>query len=67
MMFASMNILLAYVGPETILPFTTVIAAISGFVMLFWNTLRVTALRILRRTPREETEECADEASSSHA
>lgn len=32
--------LLAYVGPESILPLTSVLAAIGGVVMMFWSRLR---------------------------
>jgi hypothetical protein len=36
---------LAYVGPETILPIGSALAAIAGVVMMFWNSLRRAAVR----------------------
>ena len=41
--------LIAYIGPETILPLTSALAAIGGGVMLFWNSLRRIAARMLGR------------------
>lgn len=29
---------LAYIGPETILPLTSVAAGIVGFLLIFWNS-----------------------------
>ena len=31
--------LFAYIGPETILPLASAIAAIGGVVMMFWNSI----------------------------
>jgi len=47
-MFASFDGLIGYIGPETILPFSSIIAAIGGGVMLFWNSLRRAAGRVMR-------------------
>ena len=32
--------LLAYIGPETILPLTSVLAAVGGTALLFWGYVR---------------------------
>lgn len=37
--------LLAYIGPETFLPITSVIATLAGLVLMFWRT----GLRLLRQ------------------
>lgn len=31
---------LAYIGPETILPLTSVLAAVGGAALLFWSYVR---------------------------
>jgi hypothetical protein len=33
-------LILAYVGPETILPVTSALAAAGGVLMLFWGQIR---------------------------
>jgi hypothetical protein len=48
-MFVTLNSLFGYIGPETILPFASVIAAIAGGVMLFWKTLCQAMVRLFRR------------------
>jgi hypothetical protein len=35
--------LLAYVGPETILPLGSILAALGGFALLFWSYIRSAA------------------------
>ncbi len=32
------SLLLAYIGPESILPLTSIAAAVVGFLLIFWNT-----------------------------
>ena len=32
--------LFAYIGPETILPLASVLGAIGGVLMMFWNKIR---------------------------
>ncbi|MEQ8846229.1 hypothetical protein [Botrimarina sp.] len=34
------SLLIAYIGPETILPLTSVLAAIGGAAMMFWGRVR---------------------------
>lgn len=31
--------MLVYIGPETLLPFASALAAVGGFVMMFWRRL----------------------------
>ncbi len=33
------TVLLLYLGPETIMPLTSILAAIVGFVLIFWRLL----------------------------
>ncbi len=33
-------VVLAYIGPETIVPLTSALAAIAGVLMLCWNSVR---------------------------
>jgi hypothetical protein len=35
----ALPLILAYIGPETFLPFTSALAAIAGAVLIFWNRL----------------------------
>ncbi len=35
-----MPFILAYVGPETILPLSSILAAIGGIALMFWSYLR---------------------------
>ena len=32
--------LFAYIGPETILPLASILGAIGGVLMMFWNKIR---------------------------
>ena len=34
------NCILAYVGPETVLPLASVLAAVCGFFLIIWNRVR---------------------------
>lgn len=49
--------LMAYVGPETIVPLASVLGAIGGVLMMFWNTIRrgMTWCFQKSRAPREES------------
>ena len=49
--------LLGYIGPETILPLTSALAAIGGGVMLFWTTIRRWTARLFRRTGENASKE----------
>jgi Na+/melibiose symporter-like transporter len=39
----NMPFLLAYIGPETILPLGSILAAIGGLALMFWSYLRSAA------------------------
>jgi hypothetical protein len=41
--------LLAYIGPETVLPVGSVLAALGGMTLMFWNYLRSAAVWCLGR------------------
>ena len=47
---------LAYIGPETLLPFASAIAAIAGAIMFCWRWIRDLPSRIFGRTKTDETE-----------
>lgn len=38
-LWADSTVLLLYLGPETIMPLTSILAAIVGFVLIFWRLL----------------------------
>lgn len=40
----TIHIILAYLGPDQVLPLTTVVASAVGVVLMFWNTV----VRIVR-------------------
>lgn len=44
-MHCTMPTLLSYIGPETMLPLASVLAAITGFVLMFWRCF----LHLIRR------------------
>jgi hypothetical protein len=50
-MFCSVT-LLGYIGPETILPLASAIAAVGGVFMMFWNSIRRAAMWCLRKFKR---------------
>ncbi len=49
-----MPMLLAYVGPETIVPLGSLLAAIGGVALMFWNHVRAAAAWCLGRLRRGE-------------
>lgn len=50
-----MQLILAYVGPETILPLASILAAIGGIALMFWNYLRSAAAWCLGRLRRDRS------------
>lgn len=42
------NLLLAYVGPETVVPLTSALAAIFGVILICWNHVKALAGRAVR-------------------
>jgi hypothetical protein len=50
--------LFAYIGPETILPFASVMAAIGGVFLMFWSRIRRAAIRCIRKVnPKHAAEQ----------
>jgi hypothetical protein len=47
-----MPLLVAYVGPETIVPLASILAAIGGVALMFWNHVRAAFAWCLRRLRR---------------
>jgi hypothetical protein len=37
-----------YIGPETILPATSILAAVCGFILAFWNYLVGAVVKMVR-------------------
>ena len=51
--------LFGYIGPETLLPLTSILAAIGGVFVMFWNTIRRSTgwcLNLFRRRPAATAE-----------
>jgi hypothetical protein len=44
-MYNSIPVLLGYIGPETMLPLASVLAAVMGFILMFWRYI----FRLIRR------------------
>ena len=51
------NLMLAYVGPETVLPVTSALAAIGGAFMLFGGWIKNVCFGGIRRLLRRGAEE----------
>lgn len=49
-----------YLGPETILPIGSVIAALVGFLLVGWRWILVIVRRLLGKTPAEAPAETFD-------
>lgn len=47
-------LVLAYIGPETILPLGSVLAAIGGVALMFWGHVRAAAAWCLGRIRRKD-------------
>ncbi len=47
-----MPLLLAYIGPETILPLGSILAAIGGVALMFWGYVRGAAAWCMSRVRR---------------
>lgn len=47
--------LFAYIGPETILPFASMIAAICGVFLAFWSVIRRGAAWCIRKAVKPKT------------
>jgi hypothetical protein len=47
-----MPLLLAYIGPETILPLGSILAAIGGVALMFWGYVRGAAAWCVSRVRR---------------
>ncbi len=49
-------LIVAYVGPETILPLMSALAAVAGVFMMFWNSTRRALLWCVQKIKRSESE-----------
>jgi hypothetical protein len=45
--------LLGYIGPDVFLPVTSALAAIAGFLLMFWHRIVGFVMRMFGRTPKE--------------
>jgi hypothetical protein len=50
-----MPLLLAYIGPETILPLGSILAAIGGVALMFWSYVRGACTWCLGRLRRSDS------------
>jgi hypothetical protein len=55
-----------YIGPDVFLPLTSALAAIVGFVLMFWQRLIAVVLRIVGRTPAHSEEAPKPSAETAH-
>ena len=54
-MLISPGSLFAYIGPETMLPLASVLGAIGGVLMMFWNSIRRGMMWCVHRVrPKDE-------------
>ncbi len=56
--------LLAYIGPETVLPATSILAMIGGILLAFWQSIAQTAVRVFRFVFRLPTSPPASDPAS---
>jgi hypothetical protein len=47
--------LLAYIGPDVFLPVTSALAAIAGFLLMFWHRVTAFVMRMFGRAPKPPT------------
>jgi hypothetical protein len=57
-----MPLILAYVGPETILPLGSILAAIGGIALMFWSYVRSAAAWCLGHLRRDRS--CSTQSRS---
>ena len=59
-MFLENWLVLLYLGPETIMPLASILAAVLGFVLIFWRWIVNFIKKIFRRSKGEEIEAQAE-------
>jgi hypothetical protein len=59
--------LFGYIGPETILPATSILAAVGGVVLAFWNSVAGAAVKAVRFVLRRPAPAPADTEAASPA
>lgn len=50
-----MQPIFAYIGPETILPLSSILAAVGGLALMFWGYIRASAVWCLRLVGRNRS------------
>jgi hypothetical protein len=50
-----MPLILAYIGPETILPLGSILAAIGGVALMFWGYIRAAFAWCIARVRRSDS------------
>ncbi len=48
-----MSVIFAYIGPETLLPLGSVLAAIGGLFLFFWRYTGGLVIGLFRRKPKD--------------
>lgn len=59
-MFLENWLVLLYLGPETIMPLASILAAVLGFLLIFWRWIANFIKKIFRRSNGEEIEAQAE-------
>jgi hypothetical protein len=54
-----LRMIVLYLGPDSLLPLGSILAAVAGLVLLFWHRLVGAARRVAGRKPPEPGEEDA--------
>ena len=55
-----------YVGPDVFLPFTSALAAIAGFLLMFWHRIVSVVRRLTGRGPKPDAQPPASKPGADH-
>ena len=53
-------LVLLYLGPETIMPLASILAAVLGFILIFWRWIVSSIKKIFKRSKGDEIEAQAE-------
>jgi hypothetical protein len=53
------GVIIAYLGPQTVLPIASALAAAIGFILMFWRYIASTARKALRAMFKHESPDAA--------
>lgn len=63
-MFLENWLVLMYLGPETIMPLASILAAVLGFLLIFWRFIVNSIKKIFKRSKGDEIEGQAETTES---